>query len=231
MQLSETLVMSSFKDRLKRELDRAKIYSQEEAAKRLEIDKSMISRYLSGEVDQPHKKTLVKFAEALKIPLESLISDKPFESSADTIPALKFHEHAEKDCQDVPIISWAKAGEAHEFSGIPIDWQEFVTVDIPKRYKALGIEIVGDSMEPRYYEGQVAIVLPESRPINGDHVIAHIRNIGIVFKKFHFNGDPSNPIFNLTSYNPDYPPCKYTEKDFFWIWPVARVIDNLRSFK
>jgi phage repressor protein C with HTH and peptisase S24 domain len=222
--------MSSFKERLKRELERAKIYSQEEAARKLGVDKSMISRYLSGEVDQPHKKTIAKFAEALGIPLESLFSDKVQEYSADTIHSLKFHEHAEKDCQEVPIISWAKAGEAHEFSGIPFDWQETVTVDIPKRHKALGIEIVGDSMEPRYYDGQIAVVLPESRPINGDLVIAHIKNIGIVFKKFHFNGDPANPVFNLTSYNPDYPPCKYKEADFFWIWPVARVIDNLRKF-
>lgn len=222
--------MTAFKDNLQRELERAKIYSQEDAAKKLGIDKSMISRYLSGEVDQPHKKTLAKFAEALKIPLERLISSKVPQENPDTIQTLKFHEYEEKDCQDVRIISWARAGEATEFSGIPWDWQETMVVDVPKRYKALGIEIVGDSMEPRYYAGQIAIVLPESRPINGDLVIAHIKNIGIVFKKFHFNGDPANPIINLTSYNSDYPPCKYKEADFFWIWPVAKVVDNLRKF-
>jgi SOS-response transcriptional repressor LexA len=222
--------MNSFKDNLRRELERAKIYSQDEAARKLKIDKSMISRYLSGEVDQPHMKTIAKFADILKIPLESLISTKVNRGSPDTIKSLQFHEYEEKDCQDVPIISWAKAGEAHEFSGIPFDWQEAVTVDIPRRHKALGIEIVGDSMEPRYYEGQIAIVLPEQRPMNGNLVIAHIKNIGIVFKKFHLTGDPSTPSFNLTSYNPGYPPCQYQEKDFFWIWPVATVVDKLIKF-
>lgn len=131
---------------------------------------------------------------------------------------------------EVPVISWATAGEAHEYSGIPHHWQEKISSNVPKNQKALGIQIVGDSMEPRHYDGQVAIVLPEERARNGDLVIAHIRNIGIVFKKFQFNGDPRKPIVRLSSFNPEYPPMEYQEKDFFWIWPVAEVISRYRRF-
>jgi len=140
------------------------------------------------------------------------------------------YQRQESTSQEVPIISWTTAGEAHEYSGIPFSWQETITVDIPKRVKALGIQIVGDSMEPRHYEGQIAIVLPESRAVNGDLVIANIRGTGTVFKKFHCNGDPKNLIITLTSYNPVYPPIKLREKDFFWIWPVAEVVSRYRKF-
>lgn len=132
--------------------------------------------------------------------------------------------------QDCPIIAMAQAGEAHDYSGIPVSWQETISVDIPKRVKVLGIKIIGDSMAPDYREGQIAIVTPEIRPVNGDLVIANIKKMGPVFKKFGFNGDPANPMITLTSINPSYQAIKLHENDFFWIWPVAEVRDVRRKF-
>jgi|GEM_PF-3319799 len=130
--------------------------------------------------------------------------------------------------REVPIIAMSTAGQAHDFYGIPIAHQITVPVHIPKHIKkAVGIKIVGDSMEPRYYAGQVVIVTDERKPINGDLVVANIKNMGPVFKKFHCNGDPHNTIITLSSFNEKYEPIRLKEEDLYWHYPVLQVVDTL----
>lgn len=165
--------------------------------------------------------------EAATIKLKTIIIGvDPGDKSVKDTPG--FQEVENK--QDIPIIGMATAGEAHDFSGIAYSWQESISVNIPTRIKAVAIEIVGDSMEPRYYAGQLAIVIDDQRPVNGDLVVANIKKMGPVFKKFHCNGDPLNTIMTLTSFNPLYEPIKLHEKDFYWIVPVVEVRDVRRKF-
>ncbi len=127
----------------------------------------------------------------------------------------------------VPILSWAQAGLAHDFEEIPEDWQESEMTDCPHPH-AFALKIAGDSMEPRYQAGDIAVLLPQVPPRDGDLVIARLARDGVVFKKFNLVGS-SGEEFQLTSFNESYPPMKCRAADFDWIYPIYSVTKRLRA--
>lgn len=195
--------------------------TESELAKQMGVSQPTVNAWKNGE-GKPRGWQL----EPSTVKLKEIIAAKKSGHSIKEDPSL--YEIESK--QEIPIIAMATAGEAHDYSGIPVSWQETISVDIPKRIKVLGIKIIGDSMAPDHKEGCIAIVTPDLRPINGDLVIANIKKMGPVFKSFRFNGDPVNPLITLTSINPLYEPIQMHEKEFFWIWPVAEVRNVRRRF-
>jgi len=127
--------------------------------------------------------------------------------------------------RNLPILSWAQAGQATDFEQIPSDWDDTVPSDVTDE-QAFGVRLRGDSMEPKYSDGEIAILLPNTPPNNGDLVIANIKDQGAVCKIMHVQLDKN--LVTLSSYNPAYPPMEYHRDDFHWIIPVATVVKNLR---
>ncbi len=126
----------------------------------------------------------------------------------------------------IPLLSWAQAGIATSFDEIPEDWQEMIPAAVSDN-QAFAIQLRGDSMEPRYQDGDVAIVLPNSPPRNGDLVIAKIKEEGFAFKILTLTGgDPAH--IKLTSYNPAFPPMEFPREKFHWIYPVHSVNKIIR---
>jgi phage repressor protein C with HTH and peptisase S24 domain len=125
----------------------------------------------------------------------------------------------------IPILSWAQAGEATAFEQIPSDWDEFVPSDVADE-RAFGVRLRGDSMEPKFSDGDIAILLPSTAPTNGEIVVANIRNQGALCKIMHVQLDKK--LVKLSSYNPAYPPTEYHRDEFNWIYPVAAIIKQLR---
>jgi phage repressor protein C with HTH and peptisase S24 domain len=124
-----------------------------------------------------------------------------------------------KNCQRIPVISWASAGRAAQYEELPRDWQKFiVTSDVPDK-DAFAVEIEGDSMEPKFQPGDCAIAMPTMEPRNGCLVIAKLRDDGVVFKIYQAAGG----VVHLSSYNPIYPTLKYSPEEFHWIFPVFAV--------
>lgn len=138
----------------------------------------------------------------------SLKEDRPFEA----MPVFR-----------VPVVSWAQAGEATAFEEIPLSQQEAVvtTCEVPN---AFAVTLRGDSMEPKYSDGDIAVVMPGVEARNGCLVIAKLRNDGIAFKIYN---TPKDEVIVLSSYNPAYYPTEYGRKDFHWIYPVHSVVKNL----
>jgi len=126
--------------------------------------------------------------------------------------------------RNLPILSWAQAGQATDFEQIPSDWDETVPSDVTDE-QAFGVRLRGDSMEPKFSDGEIAILLPNTPPINGDLVVANIKDQGAVFKIMHVQLDKH--LVTLSSYNPAYPPMEYHRDDFHWIIPVATVVKRL----
>ncbi len=124
----------------------------------------------------------------------------------------------------IPVVSLAVAGRATAFEDLPSEWMDRVASDTTDP-EAFAVDIVGDSMEPRYRDGQRVTLEPSLRPQNGDLVVANLKNDGIVFKLFHLTG-PNKII--LSSYNPVYPALERSEKDFHWIYVVSEVIERMR---
>ena len=206
--------------------------SQQELADATGLRQATISLIESG-VNKPQLHTIQLIAKAIGAEAAELLSttgeslDDFVSKSLSEVPGAYAYELT----REVPIIAMSTAGQAHDFYGIPVVHQITVPVHLPKHIqKAVGIRIVGDSMEPRYYEGQVVIVTNDRKPINGEHVVANIKNMGPVFKQFHCNGDPQNTIITLRSHNPAYEPIKLKEDDLYWIYPVIQLIDPMGRF-
>lgn len=123
----------------------------------------------------------------------------------------------------IPVVSWAHAGEAEDYEEIPKEWQREIATTC-RDPKAFGLEIRGDSMLPRYNEGDVAIVMPNERAHGECLVVAKLKDNGVCFKIFSM---PSKERFRLTSYNTIYPALDRTEDDFHWIYPVYEVVDKV----
>ena len=128
--------------------------------------------------------------------------------------------------RNLPVLSWAQAGEATEFGEIPADWEDMVPSDTTDE-RAIGVRLRGDSMEPKFSDGDIAILLPSIAPTNGDIVIANLKDEGVVCKLMHVQLDKN--LITLSSYNPAYPPMQRHRDQFNWMVSVASVVKQLRK--
>lgn len=122
----------------------------------------------------------------------------------------------------VPIIGWAKAGEAMHFEDI-VDWENAVTVPTNDP-KAFAISVKGDSMSPLIGEGDYVVVSPSSEPANEKYVVAHLRSQGMVCKQLR---KLSAVRFEFRSLNPFYAPFECGVEDIVWMYPIAHLIKKL----
>lgn len=183
--------------------------TQAEAAKLLRINRSYLSQVEGGRA--PGSVLRDRF-----LLLEKSSAIKPAKLAVGT----------PYDMRNVPILSWAQAGQATDFEQIPTDWEEVVPTNVTDP-RAFGVRLRGDSMEPKYFEGDIAVLLPGTAATNGDLVVANIRDQGAVCKIMHVQLDKN--LITLSSYNPAYPPVAYHRDEFYWIYPIATVIRHLRK--
>ena len=181
--------------------------TQAEAGKVLDIERSYLSQIERGRA--PGSALRTKF----------LITEKSASAttSGNVTPAYGLRK--------IPVLSWAQAGEATDFSEIPSDWDEGVPSDVTDE-RAFGVRLRGDSMEPRFSDGDIAILLPSIAATNGETVVANLRDEGVLCKIMHVQLDKN--LIKLSSYNPAYPPLERHRDQFNWIFPVSSVIKQLR---
>jgi phage repressor protein C with HTH and peptisase S24 domain len=184
--------------------------TQAEAAKLLDINRSYLSQV---EGDRTPGRALRDRFQLL-------------EQSSANRPDASFSVPGFHGLRNVPVLSWAQAGQATEFEQIPSDWEEVVPTNVTDE-RAFGVQLRGDSMEPKFSQGDIAILLPSTPAKNGDIVIANIRDQGAVCKIMHVQLDKH--LVKLSSYNPAYPPTEYHRDEFHWIFPVASITKLLRK--
>ena len=131
---------------------------------------------------------------------------------------------AELEIRQVPIVSWAQAGDLVAYTDLDAAWHEF-TATTCRDENCFAVTVSGDSMEPKYSAGDIAIVMPNVEPRNGCLVVCKLKNEGVFFKLFHQSSD--NKKFRLSSYNPVYPVMECRRDDFVWIYPVYQVTKNV----
>jgi SOS-response transcriptional repressor LexA len=180
--------------------------TQTEAAKQLDIDRGYLSQIECGRA--PGNALLTRF---YLIEKSSSVRAKGPGAAAYGL-------------RNLPILSWAQAGQATDFEEIPRDWEEVVPSDVTDEL-AFGVRVRGDSMEPKISEGDIAILLPNTMPTNGEIVVANIRDQGVLCKIMHVQLDKN--LVKLSSYNPAFPPTEYHRNEFHWIFPVAVIIKQL----
>src|ERR1700733_13935870 len=137
-----------------------------------------------------------------------------------------------ESCQNGP--SPAKLGVLSKKLGVTIDYL-LGNEEAPARLRhpairgtdenSFAVTIEGDSMEPKFTSGDIAILMPNVEPRNGCLVVCKLKNEGVFFKLFHQSSD--GKMFRLSSYNPVYPVMECHKEDFVWIYPVCQVTKNV----
>jgi len=123
----------------------------------------------------------------------------------------------------IPVRSWAQAGIGGDFDELPLDWQKQVATDCPDE-RAFAVEIQGDSMEPKFFPGDIAVLMPSHQPRNGNLVVARLESEGTVFKVFTAREHSPARVCSFTSYNPVFQPIEVSEGNVIWNFPVYQII-------
>ncbi len=203
---SSTMVEDNFAERL-RFWRTSQSLTQSDAAARLDIDRAYLSQIERGRA--PGNALRTRF-----LLLERAASIK-------TSPNVG----AAYNLRNLPVLSWAQAGQATDYGEIPADWDEVVPSDVSDE-RAFGVRLRGDSMEPRFTDGDIAILLPSIPATNGDIVVANLKEEGVLCKIMHVQLDKN--VITLSSYNPAYPPMERHRDQFNWMYPVSSIVKLLR---
>jgi SOS-response transcriptional repressor LexA len=122
----------------------------------------------------------------------------------------------------IPVRSWAQAGIGVDFEELPLDWQRQIPTDCPDD-RAVAVEIQGDSMDPKFLHGDIAVLMPSHQPRNGSLVVARLEE-GVVFKVFTMRDHQSIRMCFFTSYNAVFQPIEVPESKVVWNFPVYQIV-------
>lgn len=204
--------------------------SQKEVAKRLRVSPEMISRYVNERCNLPQKKL-----NQARILLEGLRNQDLYveDSKTDSTEIGREGELSEKSKEfqlgssyfrkqgdklvhllrenGLPLISYAKAGQDgffedfYPYGGADEYIKPLCTVKDPVH--SFCIEVKGDSMEPRYLEGEIAVICTTSLYIPKDFVLIKTESGEVMVKQYFMKGKKIvahslNPKFEDRSFDP-----------------------------
>ena len=120
----------------------------------------------------------------------------------------------------IPLLSWAEAGTTEAWKQVQ-DHKGITCFNVGDD-KAVAVEIRGDSMEPQFPQGTIAIVYPSSKAKSGDLVIAQLKDGTVLFKRLHVDGAQ----YTFISLNPLYPPITVEKTKVERVLPVGGTYQN-----
>jgi phage repressor protein C with HTH and peptisase S24 domain len=160
--------------------------TQVEVARRLNWSPPNYARIEKGRIT-PSLRSLEAIAEALQVPLASLAEESALSG-------------------EVPVIAFVSAGPGVEFTdqGYPAGGGMYFLPRPPQFTdpNGFGVEVSGDSMVPKYEDGQVVMVDTRKRPVSGDYAVIGLMNGDKYVKRYREAGG----LVILESVNPVYPP-------------------------
>lgn len=156
----------ALKDRLNK-LRTEQNFTMKEVARRIGVSQPTINNWEKGHT-VPHAEQLEKLATLYKTTSMYLMYGR----SRNTLRHIMW---------EVPLLSWVQAGEWTEAD---MEFIENETIHVKNKpsEKTFAVRVKGDSMSPRFLEGDVLIVEPEKEPKNGSLVVARY-NEQATFKK------------------------------------------------
>lgn len=174
--------------------------TQGQLAKAAKTSQPQIDRLESGERNLTHA-WMVRLAKAMnRMPLE-LIGEPT---------------------QKVPVVGYVDAGQTVYLSHDDYAPGEgMYKLDIPTSVgKVVGVEIRGNSMAPRYYDGEVIFYTrtkPDLRELLNQECVIHLTDGTIYLKWLRAGSKPGH--FNLESSSPSVPTM--IDKEVDWAGPVV----------
>ena len=177
-----------FNEELKK-LRNQKRLSQAKLAEKLGVSASTVAMWESGKREPKDYETLEIIADFFNVNMEVLINGKLAPTR-------------------IPVLGKVVAGIPLEAIQEIIDYEE-IPQSLARSGEFFGLQIKGDSMEPKFFEGDVVIVRKQSDIDNGDIAIVLVNGDEATIKKVKkFDGG-----INLIPTNPNYDVITYSNKD------------------
>lgn len=177
-----------------KELRLSKAIKQVDFAKMLGVSQATVSGWES-EKYQPDRDALIKMASYFDVSVDYLIGNSPVKKE-------------KKKGVQVPVLGDVRAGYPMEAVENIIDYEE-IDEETARRGEFFALRIKGDSMEPKFSEGDVVIVRKQQTADSGDIVVALVNGDSATIKKLkrHQNG------ITLMPTNPTYEPMYYSNEE------------------
>ncbi len=182
---------------------KSKGISQKKLAEMLNWDPSNLVRIEKGRV-VPSLKSIEEIAEKLEVSPSYLIDNNGLSPQ-------------------IPIVSFASAGKAVNFTdqGYP-QGAGMYFIDRPANYSdpnGFGIEVSGDSMVPKYEDGQVVLVDTRKKPQSGDYAVVGLMNGDKYIKRYR----EAQGVVILESVNPLYEPIVVSKDEIRFAYKIVWV--------
>lgn len=127
----------------------------------------------------------------------------------------------------IPVLGYVKAGIPMTAIESIIDYEE-ISQEQARTGEFFGLQIKGDSMEPRITEGDVVIVRKQETVENGDIAVVLINGDDATVKKFY----KTDAGIKLVSTNPTYDPFFFTpdEVNSLPVSVIGKVVELRAKF-
>lgn len=221
-------LIDTFANRLKTAI-RIRDIKPVELSEKTGIDKSKISSYMSGRY-KAKQDGVYLLAKALDVNEAWLMGlDVPMErTTTDIFQKIGAIPLSEIKTVKIPILGKIKAGYDYLAQENIIDYIAF-KVDGADKENYYALNVVGDSMEPLFDDGDTVIVHKQDDFENGQNCVVLINGNEATVKKVY---KEDNGI-KLKAVNPYYPPKSFSKKEIkqLPVKVIGVVEKSIRNFK
>lgn len=212
--------MSKFSSRL-RELRINSGYSQAALSKKIGISKSSVNMYERDE-REPGIETIEAIADVFNVDLDYLLGKSDVKNR---FPITDFINNLSP--VQVPVLGSVPAGIPLEAIEDIIDYEE-IPAEMARAGEYFALRIRGDSMEPRFKEGDVVIVRKQESVDNGQVAVVMVNGNDATVKKFYKT--PAGVM--LVGNNPSFTPLNYTPEQVeqLPVRVIGRVVELRAKF-
>lgn len=180
------------------------------------VSEATVSRWESGNIANMRRDRIAALAQILKVSPIDIMGVTDDDNYDDSIKSVQ-----------IPVLGYVKAGIPMTTIENIIDYEE-ISQEQARTGEFFGLQIKGDSMEPRITEGDVVIVRKQETVENGEIAVVLINGDDATVKKFY----KTDAGIKLVSTNPTYDPFFFTpdEVNTLPVSVIGKVVELRAKF-
>lgn len=166
----------------------------------------LIELYNKNYNGKMNKSTLSRYENNLQVPIYTVVVNLAnlFNVSVDYLSCNANNEPKPKGVK-IPVLGYVRAGIPIDAVEEILDYEE-ITQEMAAQGEHFGLQIKGDSMEPKFSDGDVVIVRKQSDIDNSNIAVVLVNGNEATVKKIKKSAEgialiPTNPAYDIKFYN------------------------------